>query len=662
MAKKNSNGSDKPTPPENNNLPPLKPLDNQGFDAITREMAPPAFDIKTREMAPPPAERMGAKLAALAALAVGLGLGGYLTYTHVRLLFDNTYVSDCNFSTTLNCDVVNTSDYSELFGIPIALFAIPTYLVIAFLVGKSFRKRGEDEQVPLGLAFASSSLTVLTSFFLAGVSVFVLKTGCPFCMGMYAVNLSAFGLIWFASRQAPVKLLSTALSQLPSRGALVVQAALVVLVSFAGAFAAERGLQQHYLGLAMNAPKPSTAASTSTPGQASAPSRAPGQNPNIDADDAVYGPADAKVTLVEFADFECGYCKRMSYTVKSLKEKYGDNVRFVFKHFPMNPECNSAVKNKKHANACTAALAGQCANKLGKFWQFHDLTFKNQMNLEAADLVTYGKEVGIDPAALQACMSDPSTRAAIATDIEASRPLQITGTPRIYINGREFKGITPEQVLEQEILNALGDTSMVASAAPEKALVAADPTKAPAMVEIALANRRFLIDTFEASRGSIGQAVSAFDKAPYNQASWYDAKSACEAAGKRLCTAEEWIAACQNKAPVDDNRNGRFGDDLIEGTEFAYSDFYEPGACNDSQDDKTGRLAFTGNFPKCATPTGIFDLNGNVHEWVGADEDTALLIGGQYYAKEKASCFRMNDTFGPGYANKATGFRCCKSK
>lgn len=635
-------------------LPPLTPLktDVDGFDAMTREMAQPKFDILTREMPTLP-ERSGAKWGALGLLAIGAGLGAYLTYTHLRLLNDKTYESVCDISATLNCDVVNTSDYSELFGLPIALFAVPTYAVLAFLIFRSMGRRGEHETTPLAFAFGISFLTVLVSIFLAGVSALVLKTGCPFCMGMYAVNIGTFGLTWYASRASFGANVQAIFKGLGSQISVVTQAAGVLLVtfgvSFAAEYATEQALLKSYGGTGQGDPAP--------------PSGAPGDagGVQLDANDATYGPADAKVTLVEFADFQCGYCKRMSYTVKALKEQYSDRVRFVFKHFPMNPECNNGVKNKKHADACTAAFAGQCANTFGKFWEFHDLTFKNQMNLEEKDLLTYAREVGLDATQMQTCLKDPATRAAIAGDVEAAKPLGITGTPRIYINGKEFRGIVPKEVLEREILSALGDAATAVSA-PDAPVAAGDPSTAPAQVEIALGGRSFWIDAFEASKGAKGEAVSAFDQAPSNKTSWYDAKQACEAAGKRLCTAEEWIAACQGKPPVDDDKNGRFGDDLIEGTEFAYSDFYEPGACNDSQDDKVGKLAFTGSFTRCKTPTGVYDMNGNVHEWVGATEDEALLIGGQYYAKEKASCFRVNDTFGPGYANKATGFRCCQTK
>ncbi|MFM7203213.1 MAG: thioredoxin domain-containing protein [Myxococcota bacterium] len=641
------------------NLPPqIHP--EAAFDNTTRDMSAPTFDVQTRAL---PSERAGLKTAAQLLLTAGLGVAGYLTYSHMRLVYSKDVVDSlCNINAVFDCDKVNTSEYSELFGLPVALYAIPTYLVLIFLIQQSRKRMPDDEQAPLSMAFGISLLTGLVSIFLGSVSTFLIKAVCLFCISLYVVNLGTLGLVWAATRRSFGANISASLSSLSSHTGVVGRAALVFLVSFAVSFAAERGLKASMLKEADVAIR---GAAANVSGQAGADAgAAPSGNPAalVDADDASYGPSDAAVTVVEFADFQCGYCKRMSYTIKALKEQYGDRVRFVFKHFPMSPSCNNAVKNDRHPFACLAAVAGQCANKQGKFWEFHDITFKNQRNLEREDLLAYAREVGLDEASFTACLSDPAMLQAVANDVEQSKAYQITGTPRIFINGKQFKGLVPQEILEAELSQQLGSPAAPAAVAAKAEVPVISPASAPAQVLISLQDRKFLIDAFEASRGPQDEAVSAFDKAPYHKVSWYAAKKACESAGKRLCTVEEWVSACQGKPAVDDDKNGQFGDDLIEGNEFSYSDFYEQGVCNDTQDDKTGKLAFTGSFSRCATPTGIFDMNGNVHEWVGATEAEAMLIGGQYYAKEKASCFQKNDTFGPGYANKATGFRCCQSR
>src|SRR6185369_10636032 len=94
------------------------------------------------------------------------------------------------------------------------------------------------------------------------------------------------------------------------------------------------------------------------------------------ASDASFGPANAKVQVVEFSDFQCPYCSRAATVVHQIKEKYGDKVRFTFRQFPL----------PMHPNARIASEAALAANSQGKFWEFHDRLFKNQNQLDRAGL------------------------------------------------------------------------------------------------------------------------------------------------------------------------------------------------------------------------------------------------------------------------------------
>jgi formylglycine-generating enzyme required for sulfatase activity len=163
--------------------------------------------------------------------------------------------------------------------------------------------------------------------------------------------------------------------------------------------------------------------------------------------------------------------------------------------------------------------------------------------------------------------------------------------------------------------------------------------------------------------------VSGKHNVPAIRSSFFSAKAACEAAGKQLCTEAQWIAACQGAAPIDDNGNGQVADDLIEGTAYPYGDFHEPGRCWEAKINpklEPGqappfRPVYTGEMPACVSPAGVYDLTGNMEEWVGTSPENAVLLGGAFDTPDdKARCYRRNDTFGAGYANVRTGFRCCK--
>jgi peroxiredoxin len=187
------------------------------------------------------------------------------------------------------------------------------------------------------------------------------------------------------------------------------------------------------------------------------------------------------------------------------------------------------------------------------------------------------------------------------------------------------------------------------------------PSVAAGMVRVATAKGAFFIDRYEAAVDDKGLALSAPGVIPAN-ASWYEAKEACEKAGKRMCTSFEWVSACAGKDAVDNDSNGNFADDYVEGNQFPYADYNEPGYCHVDGDRREGRPQETGKSPRCVTPSGIYDLAGNVEEWIENDEGTAQLAGGDFRVGDKGSCVRAHRSFGAGHRSHGIGFRCCADR
>ena len=150
------------------------------------------------------------------------------------------------------------------------------------------------------------------------------------------------------------------------------------------------------------------------------------------------GKADAKITVVEFSDFECPYCSRATAGVEALVKAYPDDVKVVFMHFPLG----------MHPNAMPAAIASQCANVQGKFWAYHDVVFADQSKLAADNLETHAKTAGLDVDKFKACVKDPATKAFVEADMKQGAEAGVQGTPSFYINGEPFSGgvPTPEQL------------------------------------------------------------------------------------------------------------------------------------------------------------------------------------------------------------------------
>jgi protein-disulfide isomerase/peroxiredoxin/uncharacterized membrane protein len=381
----------------------------------------------------------------------------------------------------------------------------------------------------------------------------------------------------------------------------------------------------------------------------------------IDPDcDFIAGNPDALVTVVKYADFQCQYCKMLASAFKPMKEKYKDKVRFVMKQFPMNGKCNPRMGGyDKHPYACESAYASHCAGVQGKFWEMHDALYDRQKDLEPVLIRTLAERVGVDLAQYDTCLSSAETKEFINQDIKLAFNAQIYGTPKTYINNRLVTGST-SSILDYHIKRAIQSVEKLQnelSGGKTKAVVAPVPD-GRSMIAAKSADGSFFIDPYESSFDKDGKAV-AFKGVEPVQASWFEAKEGCEKAGKRLCTEAEWISACTGMPAEDNNNNGWFSDDDVEGDMYPYGGFYERGYCQDSADKYNGTAVAAGSKSKCRTNSGVFDLTGNIGEWVNSDKNKATLMGGNAGSGERAACNQRSYGKGLGRKNHTTGFRCC---
>ena len=131
----------------------------------------------------------------------------------------------------------------------------------------------------------------------------------------------------------------------------------------------------------------------------------------VGADDPVVGPVNAAVEIIEFSDFQCPFCQRLTGTLEQLKSAYGSDIRLVFKDYPL----------PNHAQAFKAAEAGNCANLQGKFWELHDRMFSRQSELGVDDLKRHAGELGMDQAAFDACLDSGRFAAQVNADLTAGQ-------------------------------------------------------------------------------------------------------------------------------------------------------------------------------------------------------------------------------------------------
>ncbi len=165
---------------------------------------------------------------------------------------------------------------------------------------------------------------------------------------------------------------------------------------------------------------------------------------DVKAGDAPFaGGKDAKVTIVEFSDFQCPFCAKAATIVQDLKKKYGKKIKIAFKQFPL----------PFHSQAKIAANAALCANeqKVDFFWKMHDAMFADQSKLSADDLKNLGKKLGVDSSKFDACIDSNKYAAKVAATIEEGKAIGVKSTPTFYINGQLINGAQPLEVFSQII-------------------------------------------------------------------------------------------------------------------------------------------------------------------------------------------------------------------
>lgn len=161
-------------------------------------------------------------------------------------------------------------------------------------------------------------------------------------------------------------------------------------------------------------------------------------------DAPVRGPKDAAVTVIEYADYECPYCQQTQPALDKLEAEYKGKLAFVFKDTPL----------PMHSHAEKAAEAAHCAGVQGKYWEYHDLLFKERQ-LEVPQLKEAALELKLDAQAFDQCLDSNAQAGVVRTQLNEASRLGLQGTPSFFINGRFFSGAMSydklHEVIEQEI-------------------------------------------------------------------------------------------------------------------------------------------------------------------------------------------------------------------
>jgi protein-disulfide isomerase/uncharacterized membrane protein len=360
------------------------------------------------------------------AMAAGMGVSLYLAHQHMTAGVDP---SVCNVNATFNCDEVNRSEYSELFGIPVALYGLGFYFAAAFAVALRRLGRAKLGGLPRLLVVAGAG-SLGYSAFLAWAS-HQLGTWCLFCISMYGINalLMAAALISLLRpgslkpvQPAPeAPFFSTLLGLGGDRSLSVMMTG--GIACFVLAFLVYKG-----------ASAPAAGGDATDLDTLASYYHQPAGQVQLTGEEPVYGKPDAPYLVVEWADYACPHCAHAGSEFKKLIREDPD-IQLRFKDYPLSSKCNPVMTADMHPTACEAAAATVCAQRQGRFWEMSELLFKNQHYQSEEDLRFQAKQIGLDMDAFEACMADPLVQQRIETDVRQADALGITGTPTFFLKG-----------------------------------------------------------------------------------------------------------------------------------------------------------------------------------------------------------------------------------
>ena len=377
------------------------------------------------------------------AAALGFGFSAELFRIHYAAMRDPDFDAACHLSQTVDCVSVSTTEYAFFFGVPNALIALIFYALLAGLALLQIRPRHRIFAHARNAIFLMAVWDAAYSVYLALISALVLKTFCPYCAGLYAVNLAVLvlaGLTLDPWREAA--------RQVGEDVKLIFSDRLLFGLALAGMLLLAAGaLFQNYRLQNQREQRIQLAFGT-TP---------------ITLDlsgDPTLGPVTAPVTLVEFTDYQCPHCQNLEKNMVKILERYRGRIRLINKNFPLNSDCNPALKTKLHPHACDAALAAECAHQLGRFQEYKPLLFSTD-DLSRPHLLVLADQAGLKPDDMIACLQSGYPLARVARDVKDGLSLDLASTPALLVNGHLFHGAK-----NYDDLKAIIDAALQGAALP----------------------------------------------------------------------------------------------------------------------------------------------------------------------------------------------------
>lgn len=356
----------------------------------------------------------------------------------------------CDVNAVISCSSLNDSAASELFGLPVTLYGV------GFYVGLALASFGDPKRTPrfdqVNGLFAIGSL-VFSAYL--GWEAKKLGLVCPFCITIYACNAL---LLWSAFKGLGEndRKLFDGVDRIFGTSSLWVVTATFALITLVGASSWNDFKANDTASIVENKGKTGAKLDENVLARLYAK---PKGTIETDGTEPVLGNVNASVTIVEFADYNCGHCSQASPVLKQIVENNPD-VKLVFKAFPLSGACNPLLEGTEGVERCKAAMAAECAGQQGRYFELSGKLFKNMQFRTDADLQFMASETVPDMDAWGACMQSDAPLQSIQADALAGGKAQVMGTPAMFVKGLvgdDWVEITQGPMAIQALLEAKMD-------------------------------------------------------------------------------------------------------------------------------------------------------------------------------------------------------------
>lgn len=371
-----------------------------------------------------------------ASALAAMGVHAYLLSQHIEVKYSaNEGSAICNISDTINCTHTILSNYSEFFGVPIAVFGFVTnLLILIFALKGTFLD--QDPKKSMALTISLSLFAVGASVVMGLISIFAVKSICPFCTMAYILSFVTL----FSALQLTANFQLAMLFQYSK--SIAIQLILVLVLGYVGGkvtLASYHSSEKQEIGQLVVAEWMSKSKQDINP-----------------IEPVKIGPDSASMKIVEFSDFLCPHCK---HALPSLHKFLSSNkdVQLIFQNFPLD-NCTGA--ENQPLLRCDLAKVAVCAQKQNKGKEAQDFLFDNQNEFYQAanidnELNRIATHLGINENDLRTCIKNPETLKTVKAQLALGTQIGVKGTPALFINGKSLPAVAPEAFILQDIYNKI---------------------------------------------------------------------------------------------------------------------------------------------------------------------------------------------------------------